>query len=619
MAARRPFLFLIVLPALLLFVQVPAIPQTSSSRVQAAPLLQDFPSVSFESSTASVNEPDGTATVELTIDVLINSAPKNGEDAKVTFSTQNGSATAGVDYVSSAGELTFPAGSTNPQQIKVSIIGNNVHQPNRQFIVFLTNPVNATVGIPGAITVTIIDNDPVPSTSTPTATPGGAVYLDQYEPNNSFEEAYTTSPNAAKLIDISLWPVGDQDYFMFTGKEGSSYEVFTTDLTAGLDTFLRVYDPSGDKIAENDDVDATNLRSQVLFTAKENGNYFARITNKDASNSSNKSYSFGVNEALPPTAVPTATRVGQPDTCEPNNSLGQACLIGPGEVKNGMNFIPPSGTGTDNDFYQMPVKPGVLYTCETLNLSAANDTNIIFLDQNGNDFNPPLGNDDRAVGDPSSLLSFYSFYTGNLIILVGPVNPPSYENSPLFTYDLRCSSQAATPTPPPTATYAWTGSTGGGTGGTGGSGGVVQPTPVPFESPTVAATPTAVDIVGLLPTPLPPPIVSFQPLPTATPVIGVRQATSVQVTIYYDSNYNFMPELTEGIADVAVELYDNTIGDLLAFGYTNEAGVIRFEAVSSTGAVRVDVPYLNFSQVVTGASANILLRVEPRPLPSGIP
>jgi hypothetical protein len=71
--------------------------------------------------------------------------------------------------------------------------------------------------------------------------------------------------------------------------------------------------------------------------------------------------------------------------------------------------------------------------------------------------------------------------------------------------------------------------------------------------------------------------------------------------------------------DVAVELYDQATGELLAFGYTNEAGVVRFDAIASTGAVRVEVPYLSYSQVVSGASANILLRVEPRPLPQGIP
>ena len=93
----------------------------------------------------------------------------------------------------------------------------------------------------------------------------------------------------------------------------------------------------------------------------------------------------------------------------------------------------------------------------------------------------------------------------------------------------------------------------------------------------------------------------------------------MQVTVYYDSNRNFTPELTEGIMDVAVELYDNATGELLAFGYTNEAGVVRFDAIASSGAVRVEVAYLNYSQVVTGVSANILLRVEPRPLPAAIP
>jgi Calx-beta domain/Bacterial pre-peptidase C-terminal domain len=618
MTARRALFFLTTFAiGLLLALQGHVGTYSTGSAVQpvqAAPVQQDLPTLKFEKSAESIGEPDDDDEVDLTISVIINRAPANNQEVKVNYATANGSAQANVDYVPASGELTFPVGSTASQSFDVTILGNNADNPNREFVVFLTNPVNATVVSPASMTITIVDNDVPAATNTPTATPGGAVYLDQYEPNNQLETAFTTSANAAKLTQISLWPVGDQDYFQFFGKQNSTYEVFTTDLTSGLDTFLRVYDPEGNKIAENDDIDPTNLRSQLTFTAKDNGNYFARITNKDGSDSSNKSYSFGVNETNPPTATPTATRVGQVDVCEDNNSLDLACLIGAGEVKNGMNFIPPQGTGTDNDFYVMPVKPGVLYTCETQNLSAANDTNMIFLNNDGGDFNPPLGNDDRAVGDPSSLLSYYSTYTGNLYILIGPVNPPSYENSPLYTYDLRCSSQAATPTPVPTATFAFTGSTGSGTGS-----GSVQPTAAPFVTPTVIMTPTAIDISSLLPTPVPPPIIDFQPLATSTPAAGVRQATTVQVTMYYDSNFNFMPELTEGISDIAVELFDNATGELLAFGYTNEAGVVRFDGVTSTGAVRVVVAYVNYSQVVSGASAAILLRIEPRPLPSEIP
>ena len=611
--SKRPYLFLLGLAlaclSVLLFSSTGA-PAEGVDIVQAAQAA--LPVVSFDRVSESVIEPDNTDTIDVEINVIINQAPAEGEEAKVTYATANGSATAGVDYVPTTGELTFPVGSTQEQTFTVTVLGNNQTQPNRTFIVLLTNPVNASVGVPVSITITIVDNDEAPATSTPTATPGGDVYLDRYEPNNVFDTAFTTSANAEKLTDITLWPVGDVDFFQFYGKKGSTYQVFTTDVTAGLDTFLKVYEPDGDKIAENDDVDVANTRSQVEFSAKETGFFFAKITNNDPSDPTNKKYSFGVNEIIPPTPMPTSTRVGQLDACEPNNSIGTACLVGDGAVKANMNFIPPEGTGTDNDFYRLPVKPGILYTCETTNLSPPNDTNIIFLDNNGNDFNPQLGNDDRALGDPSSLLSWYSTYQGNLNILVGPVNPPPYDESPQYTYDLVCNGLAATPTPPPPPTIVWQPPTGSG-------GGPVVPTATPFVYPTFPPTPTAIDFDNLAPTIAPPPVIGFQPLPTATPVAAAQQTTTVQVTVYYDSNRNFTPELTEGIMDVAVELYDNATGELLAFGYSNEAGVVRFDEIASSGAVRVEVAYLNYSQVVTGASANILLRVEPRPLPSGIP
>ncbi len=586
----------------------------SSHVVQAA---QDqLPTVAFSRATDNVIEPDDTDRVDKEITVVISTAPAEDEEVTVEYSTANGSATANVDYVPTSGTLTFPAGSSDSQTFDVTIIGNNQTQPDRTFIVFLTNPENATVGSPNSITVTIVDNDTATPTHTPTGTPGGTVFLDEYEPNNVFETAFTTSANAAKLEGITLWPVGDVDYFQFFGKKGSTYQVYTTDVEAGLDTLLKVYNPNGKKIAENDDVEVANTRSQVEVTVSENGFYFAEIINKDPTDPTNKTYAFGVDEILPPTPTPTSTRVGQLDSCEPNNTLDTACLIGPGAVKSNMNFIPPEGTEQDTDFYRLPVIPGVLYTCETQNLSAVNDTNIIFLDHNGNDFNPPLGNNDRAPGDTSSLLSWFSTYQGNLYVVVGPVNVPPYNETPQFTYDIVCNSVAASPTPFPTATTAFVPPTGnGGTGGTGN----VFPTNTPAVFPTLPPTPTPIDFANLVPTPAPPPIVGFQPLPTATPVAAAQQTTTVQVTVYYDSNFNFTPELTEGILDVAVELYDNSTGELLAFGYSNEAGVIRFDSIASLGAIRVEVPYLNYSQVVVGASANILLRVEPRPLPSGIP
>lgn len=610
-----PVVTVLVFTALAVLLILGGSPVSKQASVKALPQLQNPPVVSFTLSNDSIIEPDAGDTDEIDIFVQINQAPEDS-DVMVTYSTANGSATAGVDYQAETGTLTFPVGSTEAQSFAVTINGNNNAQPNRTFIAFLTNATNATVGSPGSTTITIVDDDVAPATNTPTPTPGGPVFLDQYEPNNVFETAYTTAANAAKLADATLWPVGDVDYYQFFGKQGGTYEIFTTDLAAGLDTYLRVYDPNGNLVAENDDFDVANLRSQTQISAKENGNYFAQITNKEPTDSTGKTYSFGVNEVNPPTPTPTATLVGVPDTCEPNNTVGSACLTGPGEVKSAMNFVPPfgRGTGPDNDFYRMAVKPGLLYTCETTNLSSVNDTNMIFLDGNGNDFNPPLGNDDRAPGDLSSRLSWVSTYQGNLIILVGPVSIPTYETSPQFTYDLVCTETAATPTPVPTPTTAFIPPSSSGPGS-----GVTVPTATPLVFPTFPPSPTPIDFENLAPPTSAPPIVGFRPLPTSTPATGAVQVTSVQVTVYYDSNFNFTPELTEGIMDVAVELYDNDTNRLVAFGYTNEAGVVRFETVSVSRAVRVQVPYLNYSSVVVGASANILLRVEPRPLPGGIP
>ncbi len=73
---------------------------------------------------------------------------------------------------------------------------------------------------------------------------------------------------------------------------------------------------------------------------------------------------------------------------------------------------------------------------------------------------------------------------------------------------------------------------------------------------------------------------------------------------------NYTSELTEGVENIAVQIFDNMTGELLAFGYTNEAGTVRFSSLLITGMLRVSIPYLQFNQVSTGTS-NILIRVAP--------
>ena len=377
------------------------------------------------------------------------------------------------------------------------------------------------------------------------------------------------------------------------------------------------------------------------------------------------------------TPEPTATATVPGDGCEPNNEFGRACLIETNKKYSSIDFLNPYGNGPDKDWYRVWVKRGLTYTCLTEDLSGFNDTNMTLFDKN----NRWLGsNDDRSVGDLGSEVTYRTTYDGYLYVLIEPYNTPDRDKGAEFTYSLTCRSIAPTETPEPTATPEPTDTpeatntpaatntpsatntpaatntpdptntpaatntaaptptkaptktpaptntpaptrtptrrpaTGSGTGGT-----VRTNTPVPTEIPT--ETPTLEPTATLVPTetPTPRPVVNISTLPTATPEIVVPASTTLDVILYYDENDNQQPEINEGIVDMVVVVYDNTTGNLLSFGYTNEGGAVRFRELPVSGPVRISVPYLGFSQVVTGSSTVVQLRIPPQQLPGGIP
>jgi len=459
-------------------------------------------------------------------------------------------------------------------------------------------------------TFTIFVANPTP-TNTPTRTPRAtAIYVDQYEPNNSFDEAYTTSAGLV-LPANTLWPAGDIDYFRFYGKAGSVYEVFTTNLDTALDTQLSVYNTNGGLIGSNDDATSLDRASKVTFSAGQNGYYFAAVVNLSPEDAANQTYSLEIKEVL---GTATPTRVTSVDSCEYNGTFQDACVIQPGTTYN-FDFVPWTGEGEDNDFFRTWVKDGLYYSCSTFDLSSLNDTNMILYSCPGEQC-VVAGNDDRdtLAGDLGSEVAIRANYTGWLYVLVGP-GPnlePEYDVSQLYTYSLECNQIEATPTPTPSNTPTrWPTAPASG-------GGNLGPTPTPFVFPTFPATPTPITF-PTQPPPTQPPVVQILPLPTPTPVTAPQRETTLDVTVYYDANLNFTPELTEGIMDVAVALYDSGTGQLLSLGFTNEAGNVRFGPLLTTGPVRMSVPFLNFSQLIDETSAAIQLRVDPRPLPGTIP
>jgi hypothetical protein len=109
----------------------------------------DGPAISI--SNVTVTEGNG-GIVNATFDVTL-SAPSL-QTVTVDFATANGTASAGSDYNTQAGTLTFDPAQT-AQTITVAVTGDLVDESNETFAVNLTNAVNATIAVAqGAGTIT---------------------------------------------------------------------------------------------------------------------------------------------------------------------------------------------------------------------------------------------------------------------------------------------------------------------------------------------------------------------------------------------------------------------------------------------------------------------------------
>jgi Calx-beta domain-containing protein len=87
----------------------------------------------------------------------------SGQNVTVNVATQDGTATAGVDYVAQAGPVTLPPGTVS-LPVSVPVFGDLLAEPNETFLVNLSGAVNATIA-DGQGQGTIIDDDSAPAIS----------------------------------------------------------------------------------------------------------------------------------------------------------------------------------------------------------------------------------------------------------------------------------------------------------------------------------------------------------------------------------------------------------------------------------------------------------------------
>ena len=106
----------------------------------------------------------GTTNAAFTVSL---SAPA-AQTVAVNYATSNQTALAGRDYVAASGTLAFAPGVTS-RTILVPVIGNTLNEPDKTFLVTLSNPSNAGLARSQA-TGRILNDDPLPNLSVNDAT-----------------------------------------------------------------------------------------------------------------------------------------------------------------------------------------------------------------------------------------------------------------------------------------------------------------------------------------------------------------------------------------------------------------------------------------------------------------
>jgi CSLREA domain-containing protein len=142
-----------------------------------------LPSISITDVTVTEGN-SGTTNATFTISL----SQASNQTVSVDFATANGTATAGSDYQSTSGTLTFIPGETQ-KTISVAVNGDTLNEPNETFFVNLTNQQNSTIA----------DNQ------------GQGTILNDDQPGVQFTRSDYTVPeaNASGFVSITVTRTGD--------------------------------------------------------------------------------------------------------------------------------------------------------------------------------------------------------------------------------------------------------------------------------------------------------------------------------------------------------------------------------------------------------------------------
>ena len=121
-------------------------------RIRILNALAELPVIQFDSTTYSVAEEGGSATITVTRTGVTNDV------STLRYATSNGTATAPADYTARSGTLRFNPGETS-KTFTIPIINDTLDENDETVDITLSSPAGGVLGDTATAVLTIIDND----------------------------------------------------------------------------------------------------------------------------------------------------------------------------------------------------------------------------------------------------------------------------------------------------------------------------------------------------------------------------------------------------------------------------------------------------------------------------
>jgi Bacterial pre-peptidase C-terminal domain len=278
--------------------------------------------------------------------------------------------------------------------------------------------------------------------------PGAPSCGDPYEPDDTLGAAFLQNSGTTNLHRIC--PAADTDFIAFSASPSFTYTLQATAVGSRVDTVLRLYDTSGNLVAENNPDPSHD--SQISFVPGSAGTYRAQVLDRNSQGGSGPDYlyNFTISQISAATPTPslsvTPTPIACEDQYEPDNRFPQEAKTLELNTEQVHTFCLSGTTGPDTDWMRFVASAGKVYSFYTKDLSGPTDTVLSLYESDGNKL---YQNDDYDPGHGLASRIDWSFTTPGVYYLAA--REKRNGNSPAYRYTVGVTTTGELP-PTGTAT-----------------------------------------------------------------------------------------------------------------------------------------------------------------------